>query len=126
MEDGAVQLADIERLRLRAMVDTDMDLLDKLHADDFELINPAGEAYTKSEYLGAMREGKFRYLLWEPIGPIKARIIGNAGAVRYGAKVSARMGDAIIPEMHCFHTDYYEKRDGIWQVVFSQATKAQT
>jgi len=125
MEEEAAQLAAIERQRLKAMVDADLDLLDSLHADDFELINPAGERYTKAEYLGAMREGMFRYLLWEPIDTIRVRVIGKAGAVRYKARVSARMGDAIIPEMRCFHTDYYEERGGSWQVIFSQATMVQ-
>lgn len=122
----AEELAAIERSRLNAFEEGDWDLLDQLHADDFELINPAGAQFSKSEYLDPMRAGNFRYLKFEPQGEIRASIAGDAGALRYQSRLSVRIGDVILPEKLYGHTDYYEQRDGRWQVVFSQATPVQT
>lgn len=59
-------LADVERRRLRALVDADRVAADELHSDDFQLITPGGIPLTKDEYLGAIASGSVNYLLWEP------------------------------------------------------------
>ena len=118
-------LEQIERLRLKSFVDGDWETADALHADDFELINPFGVPHSKEQYLGPMKEGTFRYLSWDPVGDMQVCVVGDAGAIRYRAWVSVRLGENILPEAFYRHTDYYEKRDGRWQVVFSQATAEQ-
>ncbi|WP_338242840.1 nuclear transport factor 2 family protein [Aurantiacibacter hainanensis] len=117
-----VDLAAIERERLRAFVDGDWDTLYALHSDDFELVNPRGQTWTKSQYLDPQREGSFRYLVFEPVGEVRASVVGDAGAVRYESDLSVRVGDNVLSTARHRHTDYYERRDGRWQVVFSQAT----
>ncbi|HSG34200.1 MAG TPA: nuclear transport factor 2 family protein [Sphingomonadaceae bacterium] len=121
--EGEGELAAIERSRLKAFVEGDWDTVDLLHADDFQLINPFGVPHSKEDYLGPMRRGEFRYLHWDPDGPILESRNGDCGAVRYRARLSVRLGDHVLPEASYYHTDYYEKRDGRWQVVFSQATE---
>jgi len=121
-----VDLAAIERSRLNAFVEGDWELLDQLHAEDFQLINPAGRPYTKAEYLDPMTAGEFRYIQFEPVGEIRASVSGNAGAVRYRSQLSVRVGDLVLEPTPHYHTDYYERRDGRWQVVFSQATGIQS
>ncbi len=122
LTSAAQELAAVEQARLNAFVEGNWELLDELHAEDFELINPNGEPFTKSEYLDPMKEGEFRYLIFEPQGEIRAEGGTEAGAVRYQSRLSVRIGETVIPEAIYRHTDYYEKRDGRWQVVFSQAT----
>lgn len=124
-EEAAAELADVEAIRLAAFVAGDWELLDQLHADDFELVNPAGRTFTKAEYLDPMTNGAFRYLVFEPEGEIRASVHGDAGAVRYQSRLSVRVGENILPEGPYRHTDYYERREGRWQVVFSQATPVQ-
>ena len=41
----------IERKRLRALVEANMDIAHQLHADDFQLINPAGGSYSKDRFI---------------------------------------------------------------------------
>jgi len=57
----AVTEADLlratERNRLRALVEADMETAYQLHADDFQLINPAGGALSKEQYLGGIASG---------------------------------------------------------------------
>ena len=51
-QDEADQLRAIERARLRSLVEADLPTARRLHADDFELINPVGGTLTKEKYLG--------------------------------------------------------------------------
>ena len=120
-----MSLEQIERLRLKSFVEGDWETADALHADDFELINPFGVPHSKEQYLGPMKEGTFRYVFWDPVDEMQVRILGDAGAIRYRARASIRLGEHVLPEAYYRHTDYYEKRDGRWQVVFSQATAEQ-
>jgi hypothetical protein len=49
----ADQLRSAERERLRALVEADVEVAGRLHAEDFQLINPLGGSLTRAEYLGA-------------------------------------------------------------------------
>ena len=40
-----------ERQRLKALLEDNYDVANKLHAEDFELINPAGEVLSKEGYI---------------------------------------------------------------------------
>ncbi len=44
----ADQIRAIERERLRALVDVDLEVAERLHADDFQLINPGGGSRRQS------------------------------------------------------------------------------
>ena len=115
----------IERKRLQAMVEADMAVATSLHADDFQLINPGGGALSKEEYLGLLASGDVDYLVWEPISEIAVRLYGlNTAVIRYQSQT-----DIVVfgekSSIQNWHTDLYEKHDGQWQVVWSQATTIQ-
>jgi hypothetical protein len=93
-----------------------------LMADDFQLISPFGGTLTREAYLGGLASGAFRYQLWEP-GPIAVRAHGAAAVVRYRARAVVAVRGKAEPERVYWHTDYYERRKGRWQVVWSQATE---
>ncbi|MBN9536314.1 MAG: nuclear transport factor 2 family protein, partial [Alphaproteobacteria bacterium] len=65
-EREAERLRHIERSRLRALVDADVETAQHLHAPDFQLITPTGRPLSKNEYLGAIAAGHLNYLHWEP------------------------------------------------------------
>jgi hypothetical protein len=92
-----------------------------IHADDFQLVTPSGNAHTKTEYLGLIERGEIKYLVWEPID-IDARVNGDAGCVRYQSRLNIVVDGFEAGMGSYWHTDYYEIRQGRWQVVFSQAT----
>jgi hypothetical protein len=119
----ADQLRVAEHQRLRALVDADIEAAGRLHADDFQLINPLGGSLSKVEYLGAIASREIDYLLWEP-GSIEVKVYGDAAVIRYQAELQIKVKtipDA--PSGRFWHTDVYEKRNGLWQVVWSQATQ---
>lgn len=127
--DASVGEADlirsIEQKRLKAMVDADLAVATPLHSDDFQLINPGGGSLSKEDYLGLISSGDVDYLVWEPISEIEVRLYGlNTAIIRYQSQT-----DIVVfgeeSSIQNWHTDLYEKRDGQWQVVWSQATTIQ-
>ena len=123
-QDEGDEIRAIERERLRALVDGDLETARRLHADDFQLINPAGAALSKAQYLGELASGALDYLLWEP-GMIEVRRYGAAAVIRYQAQAQALAAGRRTELRRFWHTDIYEKRSGRWQVVWSQATLIQ-
>lgn len=115
------ELADLERRRLKALVDGDIEVAQDIHADDFQLVTPSGSAHTKGEYLGLIERGEIEYLVWDPLD-IDVRINGDAGCLRYRSQLNIVVDGFEVGRRDYWHTDYYEKRRGRWQVVFSHAT----
>ncbi|MEZ4713751.1 MAG: nuclear transport factor 2 family protein [Caldilineaceae bacterium] len=110
-----------ERQRLRALVDANMEVANQLHADDFQLVNPAGQTLSKEQYLGWIASGMINYLVWEP-GEIAVRLHGDLAILRYQAQMEIIVDGQQSPPNRLWHMDVYEKRSGCWQVVWSQAT----
>jgi len=106
-----------EQQRLRALLGHDYDVAQKLHADDFELVNPLGETVSKEAYIDS--GDAFAYTVWKPISPIRVRVHGDSAVIRYESDLEIHGSRG-----HYWHTDLYEKRDGQWQIVWSQATGA--
>ena len=107
----------LERRRLRALVDGDIEAARPLHADDFQLVTPSGRTHTRESYLGAIASDELTYLVFEPISEIEVRVYGSAAVIRYRSRIEMESFKA-----DCWHTDTYELRDGRWQIVWSQAT----
>jgi ketosteroid isomerase-like protein len=116
-------LAAIERCRLAAFVSKDMARLRELHASDFQLINPAGQQLSRDDYLNGVAAGLIDYKVWEPESEIQVRLYGDAAAIRYRARLEITVRGDPQPLQHFWHSDLYEKREGRWQVVWSQATR---
>ena len=115
-------LADVERRRLRALVDADVALADRLHADDFKLVTPSGDSLSKAEYLQRVASGEIDYLVWEP-GEIDARVHDDSACLRYRSTIRIKVGGQESGPAEYWHTDFYEKHGAGWQVVWSQATR---
>ncbi len=87
-----------------------------------QLINPRGEALSKEQYLGGIASGQLDYLVWEPESSIEVRLYGQAAVIRYQSQLEIVVQGQKVPLQRYWHTDSYEKRNGRWQVVWSQAT----
>ncbi len=120
------ELADlirhIERERLRALVEVDMEVAEPLHADDFQLITPIGLPLSKAEYLGSVVSGEINYRVFEPDADIAVRLYGDGAVIRYRSRLEIVSDGHHLPLGSYWHTDLYEQHDGRWQIVWSQAT----
>jgi hypothetical protein len=121
----ADRLRATERERLRALVEADLEVADRLHADDFQLINPSGGVLSKEQYLGGVASGEIDYLVWVPDSPIEVRLYGPVALMRYRSHLDIIVGGRHVGLRGYWHTDSYEQRDGRWQVVWSHATEIQ-
>jgi len=117
----ADRLRAIEHERLRALVDANLPAARRYHADDFELINPDGGTMSKELYLGRIADGSLNYLVWEP-EQIRVRLYRNSSVLRYKAHLRLSVNGSAGRDVHFWHTDLYEKRNGRWQVVWAHAT----
>lgn len=123
-EGEADQLRAIERERLRSLVAADIATARRLHADDFQLINPRGGTLSKEQYLADVASGDLDYLEWEP-GEIQVRLYGDSAVIRYQAHLRVSVRGSAGRPVKFWHTDVYEKRKGQWQAVWSHATQIQ-
>jgi hypothetical protein len=120
-QDRASQLIAIEHERLRSLVDADMPTARRLHADDFQLINPDGGIMSKELYLGRVADGSLNYIEWEP-EEIRVKLYGKSAVIRYKAHLKVSVNGSAGRDVHFWHTDLYEKRNRQWQVVWAHAT----
>ncbi|TFD52610.1 nuclear transport factor 2 family protein [Cryobacterium sp. Hh11] len=115
-------VVNIERERLRALVERDMAVAERLHAPDYQLVTPNGSTRTKSTYLSDVESKRLEYLVFEPESEISVKSSGNLMILRYIARIVLSVGIADELEFRAWHTDVYEHQDGHWMVCWSQAT----
>ena len=123
-QSEADQLRAVERARLRSLVEADIETAQRVHADDFQLVDPSGATSSKEQYLGQVASGELDYLTWEP-ETIEVRRYGDGAVLRYRAQAQAIFRGQRVPLRSFWHTDVYEKRNGRWEVVWSQASLVQ-
>lgn len=118
----ADQLREVERRRLRSLVDRDMAVAASLHADDYQLVTPGGAALSKQDYLMGVESGELDYQVFEAASDVAVRVFREGGIVRYQASIEMTFSGQADKGLF-WHTDFYEWRDGHWQAVWSQATR---
>lgn len=98
-----------------------MELARQLHSSEFHLVTPRGSTHSRDSYLSAVEAGDLVYLRWEA-GAIVVRLLGSVALLRYQAELEIRRPPGDTSSFGCWHTDSYELHNGLWQVVWSQAT----
>ncbi|TFD69046.1 nuclear transport factor 2 family protein [Cryobacterium sp. Hb1] len=68
-------VVNLERERLRALVERDMVVAERLHAPDYQLVTPNGSTRTKSAYLSDVESKRLEYHVFEPESEISVRIV---------------------------------------------------
>ena len=112
----------VERARVAALVVGDVSTAARYHADDFQLVNPVGVVISKAEYLESLATGQLDYVAWEP-AEIAVRLGRQQAVIRYRSNLQVTVSGRALPKAPHWHIDVYEKRNGKWQVVWSQATR---
>ena len=115
-------LKSLETQRLASLVDANIEVASKLHADDFQLITPDGHTYSKEQYLGEISSGTLDYVSWQP-SDFLVRVYDDVAAIRYEDSdfVVAFDGEPVWTG-NLKHTNLYEKHNGDWFIVWSHAS----
>ena len=105
----------------QAQVTSDRAALERLIADDYVLQNSGGQVQTKASFIADQIAPGYKlepFVVEEKV----EKVMGNAAIL--GGKARARGtsgGEAYDVTLRFI--DVWEKRDGAWKVVFSQATR---
>ena len=121
MEPG--QLEQLERERLRALRECDLVAVERLHADDYELVTPGGRALSRQAYIELITSGDFTYETFEPASRVRVRVYESAAVIRYEARIVVRDAAGEADSGLFWHTDIWELRGESWQASWSQATR---
>ena len=121
--DPAGHLADLERRRLRALVEVRVAEAESLHAAEFVLVNPGGVAWSRAKYLGGIASGAIDYRRFEPVSDIEVMADGDLAVLRYRSAIEVCVAGRDSGPLECWHLDCYQRvHNGQWQVRWSQAT----
>jgi hypothetical protein len=107
----------LEVRRTSAIVERNLEEIERLHAPEYQLITPAGRTFSRTRYLEMIKAEPF-YAAWDH-GPMEVRVSAEMAVVRYQARITLRSGRLV----ECWHTDTYELRASAWLAVWSQATE---
>ncbi|WP_433496634.1 nuclear transport factor 2 family protein [Sphaerimonospora sp. CA-214678] len=115
MEAGSVSVLDLDARRWNALVENDIDLLDELFADDLSYVHSNGMRDSKESYLGALREGVFRYLDVD-VPAVEERRFGDTAVITGDAVATTRSaaGELVISIRY---TAVWSLLDGKWRFV---------
>jgi ketosteroid isomerase-like protein len=106
---------------MNAEVKGDVEFVDRFLAEDWVSTDPAGNVWTKSQFLGGLKSGAGAVLSFS-LDNMKARIYGDAAVVtgRMTAKQTFQ-GQDISGQYQC--TDTLIKKDGRWQCVATHLSR---
>ena len=117
---AADQVRTAERTLLRAAVDGDTRTAGALLAPDLQLIDPTGGAETRADDLAGIGGG-VDFVTLKPIKPISVRVHGDNAVARLKLKFKVvAFGQTV--QHDGWTTDLWQRRDGRWQLVWSQTT----
>ncbi|MET1060648.1 MAG: nuclear transport factor 2 family protein [Nocardioides sp.] len=124
MTDTAESLRELERRRLRSLVDVDLPTAEELHAPDFELVNPGGSTWSRATYLGGIASGDIDYRRFEAVSEIDVLVDRDLAVLRYRSAIDIAVTGGTPGPLTGRHLDVYVRdTDGRWRVRWSQATE---
>lgn len=115
-------LKQIERDWGRAEIEKDYAAVDKILAGDWVGIDYDGEIVAKAQAMEDLKSGKST-LTAEELGPITVRVFGNTAVVT-GNDTEKSTDRGKNSSGKYVWTDVFVLRNGRWQAVASQSTKA--
>lgn len=125
-QSTSAEILAIEKSRTVALVQSDLNTVDKMLADDLTYVHASGKIDSKASYLDALRSGDLRYLSWEP-KELHARSYGDTGVVtgKYHVRTIDQRVQGQALDVQIIFLSVYAKRGGHWQQVAWQSTSEQ-
>ena len=116
------QVQALERKRLAAMMQADVDAVAACLDDDLIYIHSSGAVDTKQSYLAALASGQYVY---ESIDIVETRHAEGAGFIVLCHRLSARIrlkSQSQALERRLVASSTWRSSDGTWRLVSMQAT----
>ena len=118
--DVRQELLKVEKDFANAVVSNDAEAIGKFLADNWEIIDPDGNIIDKRRFLSVIKAGTLTHDLMES-SEINVRSYGDSAVVTALTKSKGKFaGQEFTTEERA--TDFFVKRNGRWQCVFSQLT----
>ena len=114
-------LKQIERDMGQAMVEVDLETLNRIFADDWTSIGASGAVVTKEKVLNNFKSGVDRLEAFE-LGPMDVQVKGNV-AVVHGSVTEKRTRAGTDVGGEYVWMDLMEKRNGTWVVIRTAGAK---
>jgi hypothetical protein len=105
----------------QALMNADLDSLDRIFADDYVQYDAAGRSFSKQEVLANLRSGTVRYPVIASTGR-RIRLFGNM-AIVHGSESDEVEFNGQRFKVRYLYMDVVCKRNGRWQIVGSQLVK---
>ena len=115
------QIVELERERLRAMINADSEALNSILSDDLTYIHTTTREDSKKSLIDSLASGRLSYKSMDTDG-VKVRIYGDAAVVTGSAAIKVSSGGRLL-EFSILFTDVYAKQEGRWQMVAWQSTR---
>src|SRR5229473_7404690 len=107
----------------RALIAADLAELERIFADDYIQYDEAGKSFTKQDVINNLKSGTIRYVAMVSIGR-RIRLLTEDVAIVHGSESDeVEQGGRRFPVRYVY-MDVVVKRDGRWQIVGSQLSKA--
>jgi ketosteroid isomerase-like protein len=119
--DAEKEVAGLSVQYTDALVQADTALLEGILADDWMVIDPAGNVTTKADAIKSVREGQTKFHSMDK-SQVKVRFYGDAAVVTGLLRTQLTIGGQEFGGLVRF-TEVYVRRSGRWRCVSIQLTR---
>jgi len=119
-EDVEKELLKWERDFEAAVISNNAEAVGKFLPDDWVIIDPDGGIVDRTRFLSVIKSGTLAHELMES-EDVKVRTFGESAVLTALTRTKAKFSEQEFTTQERA-TDFFVKRDGRWQCVFSQLT----
>ena len=116
------QVLAVEAMRVQALLDADIAVLDQITAQDYVHVESNGRRRSKTEFLDGLARSEYRFESFV-IDENRVRIVGPVAIVTGCYHNDIRTRDGLQPTKYARHIRVYVKDGGRWRNIAHQATQ---
>src|SRR5215831_3067860 len=110
----------LEDAWVNAIVHKNIDVLNRVMAEDFKGVRLSGQQYTKQEAITDVRSGFYTVESMQ-LQNVSVSFLGDMALVKFYQNEKSKLGEENSGGRYAF-TDVWVKRDGEWRAISSQGT----
>ena len=120
MTENARQVVDLDRQRMTALKQMEIDKVKEFHSDELVWNHTSGRVDTKESQVSSMESGEIVYSRYDP-SDVKAQDYGDFVVLTGKTDIHVNFRGTRYP-LDVRFTDGWHRKDGKWKMVFWQAT----